>query len=157
MHNTQSQRKTVIFHVRSAYRKSGAVGRCTFHHSILGKQFFLFFPRTPFSSSGVKIKRYPFLKRYNADQASAMVTTIAATPRIIPIMAEMPVFPVAFRNQTSEITPSTMAPAAKMPVSITHERTPRARLTKPGQFLVRFGAFDGASCVRAGIAPVTGG
>ena len=68
-----------------------------------------------------------------------MVTAIAANARIIPIIEEIPILPVAFRNQTRETIPSRIAAIARMPVRITHERMLRNRLTKPSQFFERRG------------------
>lgn len=89
-----------------------------------------------------------------ADQASATIRLIATIPRMIPTIEEMPILPVAFRNQTSDRIPSRIAPRARMPVRMTHERMPRIRLTNPGQFLLRFGAAPGTI---AGAAGTTGG
>jgi hypothetical protein len=73
-----------------------------------------------------------------------MVTAIAANARIIPIIEEIPILPVAFRNQTRETIPSRIAAIARMPVRITHERMLRSRLTKPSQFFERRGTAAGA-------------
>ena len=80
-----------------------------------------------------------------ADQVSATIRLIAAIPRIIPTIEEMPILPVAFRNQTSDMIPSRIAVMAKMPVRMTHERMPKIRLKKPSQFLLRFGAAFGTA------------
>lgn len=80
-----------------------------------------------------------------ADQASATIRLIATIPRIIPTIEEMPILPVAFRNQTRDMIPSRIAVMAKMPVRMTHERMPKIRLKKPSQFLLRFGAAFGTA------------
>jgi hypothetical protein len=85
-------------------------------------------------------------------QPSTIVTAIAAIPRTIPIMPEIPILPVAFLNRNVPAIPSRMAPIANMMVRIPHERIPRRKLTIPSQFLVRFSAAAGA-----GAAVMTGG
>lgn len=96
------------------------------------------------------------------DQESASVTATAPIPRRIPITEDIPILPDARRNQTNDSIPRTMALRARIPVSITHERTPRIRLAKPGQFLRFFLGAAGAGSAAGGVpggadGPAAGG
>jgi hypothetical protein len=87
-------------------------------------------------------------------QASATFTAIAAIPRTIPIMPEIPILPVAFLNRNVPATPSRMAPMAKITVRIAHERMPKTRLTIPNHFS---GCFDTAPGTGPEAAAATSG
>lgn len=76
--------------------------------------------------------------------ASTRFAAIAAIPRRIPARAEIPILPVVFLNHASATIPSRIAPIARRPVRMTHDRMPRMRLIIPGQFHFRFGVVTGA-------------
>jgi hypothetical protein len=86
----------------------------------------------------------PHIKGGLLVQASTVFIAIAAIPRTIPIIPEIPILPVAFLNRNVPAQPSRMATMARITVRIPHERMPKTRLTIPSQFLVRFGAAAGA-------------
>jgi hypothetical protein len=85
----------------------------------------------------------------NPVQTSTIVITIAAIPKTIPIIEEIPILPVALLKRMIPTIPSRIAPMARITVRIPHERMPRIRLTIPSQFLVRFGTATGAATAAA--------
>jgi hypothetical protein len=87
------------------------------------------------------------------DQGTAIITAIAAIPKIIPIIEEMPILPVALLKRISPAIPNRIALRAKIPVRIIQERRPRIILMMPSQFHWRFGAGTGAG---KGTAAATG-
>ena len=89
------------------------------------------------------------------DQTRTIVTIIAAIPRMIPIMEEMPIRPVAFLNRKRLTTPSRTARMARITVRIPHDRRPKIRLKIPSRFHVRFGDAAGTGTV-TGAAGVAG-
>jgi hypothetical protein len=91
-------------------------------------------------------------KRKLQDQISTMVTTIAAIPKMIPIMEEIPIRPVAFLNRKRLTTPSRTARMARMTVRIPHDRKPRIKLKIPSRFPVRFGAAAGTGAGTGALA-----
>jgi hypothetical protein len=74
---------------------------------------------------------------------------------MLPIMEEIPVRPVAFRNRKRLTTPSKTARMARITVRIPHEKMPRIRLKIPSRFHVRFGAAAGTGA-GTGAAAVAG-